>query len=397
MPFIDDLKDIQHQLATQELSGWLLYDFRRSNSLACTFLDIPVNQMLTRRFFYWIPQQGDPVKIVSAIESHVLDHLPGSKSIYRSWQELEQFLFAIAVEHRRIAMEYSPYNALPVVSQVDAGTVDLIRRSGAEVVSSANLIQQYTSVWTEEQLKSHLEAAKALEEIVDLAWSFIARALATGSFVTEYDVQQFMLEEIHKRKCITSGDPICAVNKHSANPHYAPQKQTALTIYHGDFILLDVWCKQAKPGAVYADISRVGVALDEPTDLQKKIFTIVKKARDEATEFVRRHHAAHQLIEGWQVDQLCRDVITQEGYGEFFIHRTGHNIGEEDHGLGANLDNLETHDFRHLLPGTCFSIEPGIYLPDQFGVRLEYDVYLHPSGEIDVTGGIQNHLVRLGS
>ncbi|WP_068469721.1 M24 family metallopeptidase [Candidatus Protochlamydia phocaeensis] len=395
MTFEEKLKDVQRDLKEQDVQGWLLYDFKRCNPLAYTFLDIPPGKMLTRRFFYWIPQEGKPIKIVSLVEPYVLDHLPGIKQAYRGWQELEKILFSLAVTKPKIAMEYSPYNALPVLSRVDAGTVELMRKAGSEIVSSANLLQRYTSVWTEEQVKSHLEAAAVLEGIADQTWSLIESKLSSRERINEYQVQQFMLDLMKKKDCLTSDPPTCAVNEHSSDPHYSPSKEKAKEIRPGDFILLDLWCKRNQPRAVYADITRVGVAASKATDKQKAIFHIVKEARDLATAFIKKHYEEGKSLQGWQVDQACRDVIEGAGYGAYFIHRTGHNIGEDVHGPGANLDNLETHDFRFLIPGTCFSVEPGIYLPGEFGVRMEYDVYLDPNGYIRITGGIQEELVCL--
>lgn len=396
MEFRDKITEVQKHLADHKIDGWLLYDFKGSNSLAYQFLEIPKGKGLTRRFFYWIPRHGEPVKIVSLIEQHTLDHLPGIKKVYRSWQELEKVLFTLTIENRRIAMEYSPYNSLPIISKVDAGTIDLIRCNGAEVISSANLIQRYTSIWSDEQVKDHLEAARVLEEVADLTWAFIGQALGHNKIINEYDVQQFILTEIEKRGCTTLDLPTCAVNANSADPHYFPRQETASPIRAGDFILIDLWCKRKKPKSVCADITRVGVAAAQPTARQQDIFHIVQRAQQESTQFIRVHYEKNLPLEGWQVDQFCRDMIKQAGYGEFFIHRTGHSIGEDVHGPGANLDNFETHDFRVLLPGTGFSIEPGIYLPGEFGVRLEYDVYLDPAGRLMVTGGIQERLVCLG-
>lgn len=395
MEFTDRLKEIQQSLGVQGIEGWLLYDFRGNNPLAYTLLGIASDKMLSRRFFYWIPRHGDPIKIVPLIEPHTLDHLPGIKWFYRTWQELERLLFSIASENTQIAMEYSPYNSLPVVSKVDAGTVDLIRKSGAQVVSSANLLQKYTSVWSQDQLKSHLAAAEVLNHIVDITWEFIKQSLKNKSGVNEYQVQQFMLKEMEKQGCIADHAPICAVNANSADPHYTPQELTCAAIKSGDFILLDLWCKQNIPKAVYADIARVGVADSKCTEKQQEVFQIVKSAREKAATFIKSNYEKNQLVQGWEVDQICREVIVQAGFGEFFIHRTGHNIGEQVHGSGANLDNFETHDFRLLLPGTCFSVEPGIYLPQQFGVRLEYDIYLDPLGKVMITGGIQEEIVLL--
>lgn len=395
MEFETKLRKVQASLIEEGIDGWLLFDFRRSNSLAYTFLELPSDKMLTRRFFYWIPQKGDPIKIVSAIEPHTLDHLPGVKWLYRGWQELERLLFPLISENRRIAMEYSPYNALPTVSKVDAGMVELVRKMGGEVVSSANILQYYTSIWTPEQLESHLGAAKVLESIVDRTWVFIEQSLQLNKPLDEYQVQQFMLKAMHEAGCQTHDWPHCAVNAHSADPHYHPDPEHALPIHAGDFILLDLWCKEKAPFAVYADITRVGVASPRPTPKQQEIFNIVKGARDQATSFIKEHYEHQSPLQGWQIDQVCRDFIQQAGYADYFIHRTGHNLGEEVHGPGANLDNFETHDYRQLLAGTGFTIEPGIYLPQEFGVRLEYDVYLDPAGQVRITGGIQEELVCL--
>lgn len=395
MEFEVKLKEVQAELIQQDIQGWLLYDYRHSNPLAYKFLEIPSDHMVTRRFFYWIPQKGHPTKIVPLIEPYTLDHLPGSKWTYRGWQDLERLLFSIAVENQKIAMEYSPFNALPNVSKVDAGTVEIIQRAGAQVISSANILQRYTSVWTPEQLQSHLAAAQVLENIIDRSWAFIERSLQLQVPIDEYQVQQFMLQVMQEEECQTTDWPTCAVNAHSADPHYRPQPHQALPIRKGDFILLDVWCKQKIRHAVYADIARVGVAASQPTRKQKEIFDIVKDARDLATVMIKEHYENQQPLQGWQVDQACRNLIQEAGFGDYFIHRTGHNIGEEVHGPGANLDNLETHDYRELLPGTAFSVEPGIYLPHEFGVRLEYDIYLDPKGQMCITGGIQEEIVCL--
>lgn len=384
---------IRHELAQQQMDGWLLYDYRHSNPLVYQLLEIPNDKMTTRRFFYWIPKTGEPIKIVPLIEPYTLDHLPGKKLTYKGWQELEQLLFSIAMKNVKIAMEYSPYNALPNISKVDAGTIELLQQWGASIVSSANLLQAYTSVWSSNQLQSHLEAAEHLNKIVGLAWTLIEDALQKGTSIDEYHVQQFILEEMEKADCTAADAPTCSVNAHSADPHYHPTAHSFSPIRRGDFILIDLWCKKKQLHSVYADITRVGVAAPQPTQKQKEIFTIVKKAQEVATAMVKDRFENQLPLQGWEVDQACRDVIQAEGYGDYFIHRTGHNIGEEVHSTGANLDNFETHDYRELLPGTCFSVEPGIYLPGEFGVRLEYDIYLDFSRKIRVTGGVQKEIV----
>lgn len=395
MSFTNKLDDIRRALADENIDGWLLYDYHHCNPLAYLVLDIPQDKMVTRRLMYWIPKVGEPIKIVPSIEPHTLVHLPGRELIYRGWQELEQCLSTLPLKGKRVAMEYSPNNALPAVSKVDAGTIDLVRKQGAEVVSSANMLQVYTSEWSTSQRKSHFKAADVLSEAVEAAWRWIAEALKAEREINEYQVQQLILEHIRDNGCETADAPICAVNAHSADPHYAPDAKKFAPIRPGDFILIDLWCKKKYASAVYADIARVGVAASQPTALQQEIFAIVKNARDAATLFVKERYARNEPIQGFQVDRVCREVIDKAGYGEFFIHRTGHNIGEEVHGFGANLDDLETHDFRRLIPKTAFSIEPGIYLPGKFGIRLEYDVYLDPSGEAIVTGGIQEQIRTL--
>lgn len=396
MKLADKLKDIQKLFSEQNLDGWLLYDFRRANDLACAFLKISKDVILTRRFFYWIPRSGEPVKIVNVIEQHNLDHLPGNVISYQTWKDLENALESILKGKKRVAMEYSPRNAIPAVSKVDAGTVELVRSFGVEVVSSADIMQRYTSVWDDHKLKTHLAAAEVLSETVDKAWRFIADVLQNKKGITEYDVQQFILAEFARKGCLSADSPLCSVNAHSADPHYCADAKNAARICMGDFILIDLWCKQDVPRAVYADITRVGVAAKSPTAKQQKVFDIVRQAQQAGTDLVKDRFARKQPLMGCEIDQCVRKVIVEAGYGEYFLHRTGHNIDENDHGNGTHLDSLETNDCRLILPGTCFSIEPGIYLPGEFGIRLEYDVYVHHDGSVRVTGGHQDGLTCLG-
>lgn len=388
----NNLQNIQKALIEKKLDGWLLYDFRRTNDLACAFLEISPDIIITRRFFYWIPKEGEPIKIVHAIESQNLNNLPGEVVSYQTWQDLEKILGKVLKGSRRIAMEYSPRNAIPAVSKVDAGTVDLVRSFNVEVVSSADIMQQYTSVWDEYKLKSHLAAAKVLEETVDKAWNYIGEAIKHKSSITEYNVQQFILEEFARQGCVTADSPLCSVNAHSADPHYCASAKDSSVICPGDFILIDLWCKQKAPRSVYADITRVGVAAPKPTKRQKEVFSIVRKAQKAGTDLVRNRFKKKEPLMGCEVDQCVRKVIVDAGYGQYFVHRTGHNIDENDHGNGTHMDSLETNDQRLILPGTCFSIEPGIYLPGEFGVRLEHDVYVHHDGSVLVTGGEQEEL-----
>jgi Xaa-Pro aminopeptidase len=286
-------------------------------------------------------------------------------------------------------MEYSPNCAIPYVSQVDGGTLELVRSCGVTVKSSADLLQRYTAVLDDEERESHLKVTEILDAIAEKGWIYISQALKENKAVSEYQVQQYILRQFEEHGCVTSDEPICAVNGNAANPHYAPTAEISTPIKKGDFVLLDIWCKLDQPNAIYGDICRVAVAAEVPTSKQQEIFEIVKGAREAATELVRERFEAKQRIEGWEVDQAARDVIEAAGYGDAFIHRTGHNIGTSTHGDGANMDNYETHDSREILPSTCFSIEPGIYIPGEIGVRLEYDVLVDPEGKVLVTGGIQ--------
>ena len=358
------------------LDGWLFYDFRHLDPIAYRVLLLDPSLHVTRRWYYWVPAQGTPVKLQHGIEPHVLDGLPGDARAYVSWRDQQAALGSLLHSAKRVAMQYSPMNAIPYLSRVDAGTIDLVRSLGAEVVTSADLVQQFEAVWDGAQLSSHQVAAEGLRAIVDEAFGFVGTSLAARSSLTEYGLQQYILSRMQARGLVTSSPPIAAVNAHSADPHYGPASQGSAPIRQGDLVLIDLWAKQPGPGAVYADITWTGfVGATVPTRHQD-IFQIVRRARDAAVTFVQGRVRAGEFPYGWEVDDICRQVIQDAGYGQYFVHRTGHSIGEEVHGNGANIDNLETQDARRLLPGTCFSIEPGIYLPDEFGIRSELDVYL---------------------
>lgn len=393
--FTSKLQQAQSALQDTNLDGWLLYDFRRSNDLACDFLEIPPLLHLSRRFFYWIPRKGLPTKICHAIEQQPLSHLPGNQLLYRSWQEIEETVANVLHGQRRIAMEYSPRNSIPYVSKVDAGTLEVVRDTGVDVASSADLLQAFSSIWTAEQVKTHREAAQVLRTAAERAWQWIALSLQQHEEITDYDVQQYILNEFTQTHCIADSAPICALNGDSANPHYCPQRHGSKVIRKGDFILIDLWCKKEYPNAVYADIAQVGVAASNPTKRQQEIFGIASRARGAATDLVRARFASDQPVYGYEVDQAARDVIASAGYGEYFIHRCGHSLGTNVHGNGANIDNLETQDRRLLLKGSGFTIEPGIYLPGEFGVRLEYDVYVDLEGKVEINGGIQPQIRTL--
>src|SRR5215831_3695170 len=392
---------IQKALETARIDGWLFYSFRNSDPIAASILRVGgEGHIATRRWFYLIPAHGDPVKIVHSIEREVLDHLPGLKLIYLPWQQLHQhlknsLLQSTPAKPPRIAMQYSPENAIPYLSRVDAGTVELIRSFGVDVVSSADLVNYFESAWTEDQLSLHETAASALHEIVQAAFAEIGIALRAHRTVTEYDIQQFIVNAFGDSGLISRDPPIVAVNANSASPHYDPTRERHSKISPGDFVLIDLWARVNQPGSVYADITWTAYAGKHVPARITQVFEIVRDARDAAVDFVKQAFAAGRTIHGWQVDDACRNVIRGAGFGEYFIHRTGHNIDTEVHGNGANIDNLETRDDRVLIPRTCFSIEPGIYLDGEFGVRSEIDVYVS-EGQARVTGGVpQRELVLI--
>ena len=379
------------------LDGWLFYDFRHLDPIAYRVLKLDPSLHVTRRWFYWVPAVGAPVKVQHRIEPHVLEGLPGDVQLYVSWREQHAALTSILQSAKRIAMQYSPMNAIPYLSRVDAGTIELIRSLGVEVVTSADLVQHFEDVWNETQLASHQVAAEGLRTIVDEAFEFVGASLAGGRALTEYGLQQYILSRMQARDLVTSSSPIAAVNGHSADPHYGPLPEGSAPIRPGDLVLIDLWAKQPTPGAVYADITWTGFVGRTVPARHQEIFQIVRRARDAAVSFVQGRVRAGTLPFGWEVDDICRQVICDAGYGQYFVHRTGHSIGEEVHGNGANIDNLETQDARRLLPGTCFSIEPGIYLPEEFGIRSELDVYLSASDAIVYGQPVQTEVIAISS
>ena len=368
--------EIQKALCDAEIAGWLFYDFRGSDPLAYRILQLDPTLHVTRRWYYWIPAQGVPVRLLHRIEPHVLDTLPGQAYYYVSWEQQRQILTRLLAGGIRIAMQYSPLNAVPYVSRVDAGTIELIRSYDVEVISSADLVQMFEARWTDRQLESHQFAAAALRCIVDQTFSYVHEAITQGRSLTEYGVQQFILARIREAGMVTSSAPIAAVNAHSADPHYGPTETTSAEVTRDALLLIDLWAKRAEPGSVYADITWTGYVGRTVPMKHREIFDWVRQGRDAALDFVRTETAVGHRPFGWQVDEACRRVIQRSGHGDQFVHRTGHSIGEEVHGNGANIDGLETQDTRRLMPRTCFSIEPGIYLPGEFGIRSELDVYL---------------------
>jgi Xaa-Pro aminopeptidase len=390
-----DLTAVQAAIRERGFDGWLLYDFRGLNILARRIAQLSDTTMLSRRWFYFIPAQGEPRKLVHRIEPHALDHLPGPSRLYLQWQQLEANVGALLSGARRVAMEYVPRNANPYVSRVDAGTIELVRSFGVEVVPSGDLVQLFEACWDDEQWAMHLEAARHTRSAYDVAFGFIAERVRRDGSVRETEVQQCILDHFAVHHLVADHPPICAVNAHSGDPHYAPGPGSDAPIRAGDFVLIDLWAKLDKPRSVYSDLTRTGFVGDQVPARYEQIFRIVAQARDAAINRVRSAFAEKTPLQGWQVDQAAREVIERAGYGDYFCHRTGHSIGQETHGNGANMDNLETHEERLVLPRTCFSVEPGIYLPE-FGVRSEVNVFVDAKGSVHVTGGApQEEIVRI--
>ncbi len=386
-----DLAAVQSAIQQTGCEGWLLYDFRGSNPLARRVLGLDQLPTGSRRWLYFIPAQGEPRKLVHRIETAALDSLPGEKSIYLRWQELEQGIATLVKGCQTVAMEYSPRNANPYVSRVEAGTVELVQSFGVKVISSGDLIQRFEALWDDEQWAMHQAAGVHTDSAYDVAWKFIAEQIRSTGSVTESAVQQRIMQHFEQHDLTTYSPPIVAVNEHSGDPHF---ETGDAPIRAGDFVLIDLWAKLKKPRAVYSDLTRVGYVGDRVPDQYARMFEIVARARDAGIECVRQAYASRAPLPGWQVDDAVRAVIEQAGYGAYFVHRTGHSIGQEVHGNGANIDNLETHEERLLLPGACFSIEPGIYLPE-FGIRSEVDVFIARDGQIHVTAGEPQRSVML--
>ena len=391
------VSEIQRALREAKLDGWLFYDFRKSDPLAYRILLLDRDAFASRRWAYYIPADGEPVKIVHRIEQEKLDELPGRQLVYNRWQQLHAHLRdAMGLQENgnggagraplRVAMQYSPNNNIPYVSRVDAGTVELVRSFGAEPQTSADLVQIFEAVWTPEQKETHDRAASNIHNIILEAFAEIGRRIRNDEPTTEYEIQQFIMRRFEEEGMTSDDDPpIVAVNANSAMPHYVPSPARHSSIGRGDFVLLDVWAKMKSPGAVYADQTWTGFVGESVPPEHARIFDIVRRARDSAVEFLREQIGAGNYVRGAEVDDVSRGVIEKAGYGQHFTTRTGHSIGEEVHGNGANIDNMETPDARRIIPRTCFSIEPGIYQENLFGLRSEIDVYVG-EGEVEVTG-----------
>jgi Xaa-Pro dipeptidase len=389
------LQQIQEALRQHQLGGWLFCDFHNRDHLAYRVLGLDPTKMTTRRWFYFIPARGEPRKLVHTVEKGKLDLLPGSKHAFLSWEQLHVSLKKMLGTPKKIAMQYSPKNNIPYVSMVDAGIVELVRSFGHKVVSSADLVQQFEAVVSEEGYRLHKEAGRLVDGIRAEAFQEIRNAIRTDNGMTEYDLQQFIMRRFTESGLFTSDPPIVGTNEHPADPHFESTPANARPFKNGDSVLIDLWAKKNTTGAVYYDITWVGFVGSEPSKKYLEIFDLVRKARDTAIMFVKDQFAGQKACYGWQVDDACRAVIRKGGYGKMFLHRTGHSIGEEVHGNGVNIDNLETKDERRLIPGSCFSIEPGIYLEGEMAARTEINMFIRHDGVPEVTGEVQDTLVQI--
>lgn len=389
---MDVIGRIQQELVREGMEGWLFCDHHHRDEIAYRILGLPSDTMISRRWFYVVPAHGDPVKLLHRIEPHSLDGLPGRGLVYASWQQLLDGLRKMLAPFRELAMQFSPNNLIFYVSLVDGGTIDLIRSLGKQIVSSANMVARLEATWTEEQIRSHFAARDSIDAVVAEAFKEIGRRARNGG-TSEYDVQQRIVEAFGRENIVADGPQIVAVNANASNPHYAPTAGSSSPIREGDLVLLDIWGKKNSPNTVYYDISWPGfVGSSIPPRIQE-IFDIVRTARDSAIEKVEEAVASGRPMAGWEVDDAARGVIERAGYGAYFNNRTGHSIGTSVHGNGANMDNFEVHDERQIIPNTCFSIEPGIYLPE-FGLRSEVNMLIHDRSA-EVTGRIQQQMLLL--
>jgi len=384
-------KEIAGALRAANIDGWLFYDFRMSDPLAYRILDIPQKGITSRRWFVFIPAVGEPCAIVSAVEAHRLDALAGARRIvYRSEREMIAALADLLKGCRCIAMNYSPECAIPYVSRVDAGTVELVRSLGVEVVTAADLIQRFEAVLTAAQLAGHRRAAAGLREIVNESFAEISRRVRGHLPCTEFTMQNFVLGRIAAHNLHTDEAPIVATNANAANPHFGPSEEQDTPIWRGDLVLIDLFAKERDADSIYGDLTWMGSVSDRVDDEHARIFQLVAAARDAAVAMIQGRVNDARPVSGEEADRAARAVIEAAGFGDQFVHRTGHSIGREVHGTGCNLDSLETRDHRMLIDHTCFSVEPGIYLPGKFGVRSELDMTIE-DGRAEISGGFPQH------
>ena len=392
-----NLDAIQAAVREAGVDGWLFYDHHHRDPIGGRILGLDEKAHITRRWYYFVPATGEPRKLVHRVEQTRLDTLRGSKELYSSWQELAGGLATMLKDARRLAMQYSPNNAIMYVSMVDAGTVEFLRGLGKEIVSSADMVSQFEAVLNAEQIASHTVAQKAIDALLAEGWKEMGRRLRPASggkgTLTEFEHVQWLSEGMRRAGLVWENGPNVSANANSSDSHYEPTAEKSAAIREGDFVLIDIWGRPEKHGSIFYDITWTGVVGREPTEREQMVFATVRQARDAAIDVVTKAFAEKRTLPGFEADDAARGVIQKAGFGEFFTHRTGHNIAQELHGPGAHLDNLETHDERLILPHTCFSVEPGIYLPE-FGVRSEVNMLTAP-GKAWVTGKVQTELVRI--
>ncbi|MDF1545274.1 MAG: M24 family metallopeptidase [bacterium] len=388
-----DIKAIQDYLVEHEIEAWLMADFHGRNSLAMDFLGI--SGFLTRRSFYLIPATGEPTAFVHAIEQEKFKHLPGQQVVFSGYKRLEELLKNEVGQYQKVAMEYSPNGRLPYIGLVEAGTIELVRSFNVEIVTSADLVARFQACLTVEQIALHRIAAGNVMDTKSLAFAFIKERIERNETIIEYDVVRFILDRFEQLDMETDHGPNCSINGNAGNPHYEPQAGTSAEIKKGDLILIDLWGKLKQPSAVYADITWMAFA-GSHSDISSRymeMFGAIRDARDAAVSFLRQH-IGNQPVFGYEVDDVCREVVVKAGYGEYFTHRTGHSIGGDVHGTGPNIDNLETEDLRKLQQGHLFSIEPGVYMKE-CGFRTEIDVLIGYDGPEVTTLPLQSEILPL--
>lgn len=390
-----ELNAIQQAVREAGFDGWLFYDFHNRNLIDYRILGLDPERMSTRRWFYWIPAEGEPVRLVHGVEPSKLDDLPGEKRVYSRWVELHEAMKTLFGDARTVAMQYSPLCDIPYISMVDAGTIELVREAGGvEIVSSADLVSRFEAVFGPEGAESHRRAMHTILKVKDEAYAKIGAAITAGETVTEYDIARFILDRFEEEGLDAGGHvPIVGVDGHPADPHFEPTEENAIPFAMGQCVLIDLWAREKPPTSIFADVTWCGFIGQDPPEEYQRMFEAVCAGRDAGVALVKERFAAGEPLEGWEVDDAVRAEVEKAGFGDQFIHRTGHSIGFDVHGNGANIDNYETRDRRKILPGTCFSIEPGIYFADRRAVRTEIDVMITPEGEVEIVGDVQQELI----
>lgn len=392
-----DLNAIQQAIQEAGFDGWLFYDFHNRDVISYRILGLDPERQTTRRWFYWIPAEGEPTRLVHGVEPSRLDAIPGEKQVYSTWGQLHSALGSLFGDAKQVAMQYSPNCDIPYVSLVDAGTVELVRKTGGvEIVSSADLVSRFEAVFGPEGAESHRRAMAIVQRVKNEAFAKIGAAITGGEELTEYELAQFILTRFEEEGLDAAGHvPIVGADGHPADPHFEPTAENTVSFATGQTVLIDLWAREKQPTSIFADITWCGYIGEDPPEEYLRIWRIVCDARDAGIALTRERFEKGDPVEGWEIDDATREVVRKAGYGDFFIHRTGHSIGFEVHGNGANIDNFETRDRRRILPGTCFSIEPGIYLEDRMAARTEIDVLITPDGEVEIEGEVQQDLILI--